>query len=311
MISDVLGVRRTDPNIDEGHTLTIGRDEVVGRHLEALPLARRDGLFRLVRRVVAAPDLTAARQYDALVDVVCGEPAQAPAHELVDVAVIVGQQYPVLHVAPVAAGVVHEAMQGKIDAHGVEQRQRPRSALRHRPLAVRDLVADEPQERRREITGQLDRGHAPLGDLLDALQHEGIGNLLVAQPDLDLGAVLLHQRYELLEQIAAEVPRMRHRRFVDAGLLEFGERAAGAGGGADLVADHAQQRIAEGGALLERRGRAGCEIKVERAGERRAGLGINRLETIDRRLGHELPLVILRRHPRLPGWKCPHDHSTG
>ena len=62
-----------------------------------------------------------------------------------------------------------------------------------------------------------------------------------------------NQRHQLLEEIAAEVARMRHRRFVDAGLLEFGERAAGACGGADLMANHAQQRIAEGGALLDGR----------------------------------------------------------
>ena len=64
-----------------------------------------------------------------------------------------------------------------------------------------------------------------------------------------------NQRHQLLEEIAAEVARMRHRRFVDAGLLEFGERAAGACGATDLVAGHAEQRIAESGTLLERRGR--------------------------------------------------------
>ena len=35
------------------------------------------GLFRLVQRVVAAPDLAAARQHDALVDIVCVACAQS------------------------------------------------------------------------------------------------------------------------------------------------------------------------------------------------------------------------------------------
>ena len=252
-------------------------------------------------------DLAAARQHDALVDVVGSDPAQAPAHELVDVAMIVGQQYPVLDVAPVAAGVVHEAMQRKIDTYCVEQSERARSVLRPRPLAIRHLVADEPQKRRREIAGQLDRGHAAFGDLFDALQYEGIGNLPIAQPDLDFGTILLNQRHQLLEEIAAEVARMRHRRFVDAGLLEFGERAAGACGATDLVAGHAEQRIAESGTLLERRGRTGCEIAVERARERRARCGINRLEKIARHLGGELPLVV-RRHITCLGGSGRCDH---
>jgi hypothetical protein len=130
-------------DVDEGHTLAVGRDEVIGRHLEPLPLACRDGYFCLSGSV-AAPDLAAARQHYQLVGVVRAQPAQSPTHELIDIAVVVGQQYPVLHVAPIATGVVHEAVQREIDTNGIEQRERPRSALGGRPLAVHDFVADEP-----------------------------------------------------------------------------------------------------------------------------------------------------------------------
>ena len=69
------------------------RIEVVGRHLEAVPGRRRDlgGDGRLVE---AALDDDAAGQDEALEGPVLGELADRPAHELVDVAVVVGEQDP-------------------------------------------------------------------------------------------------------------------------------------------------------------------------------------------------------------------------
>ena len=68
---------------------------------------------------------------------------------------------------------------------------------------------------------QLAGGHATLGDVLHALDHVGVGNLLAAQIDADLGVVLGNQRLELFQQVAAEVPGMRDRGGVDARPLEF------------------------------------------------------------------------------------------
>ncbi len=67
---------------------------------------------------------------------------EAPVDELVDIAVVVGQQHPRLHRAPVGAGVVDEPAQRVIDAHRVEQRERPLEAGADFERAVGDLVAD-------------------------------------------------------------------------------------------------------------------------------------------------------------------------
>ena len=93
--------------------------------------------------LVAAPDLGAAGQHEALVGAVAAQAFQAPADELVDIAMVVGEQNPVLHVAPVAARVVHEAAQRVVDAHGIEERERARLAFGDIPLAVGHLVPHE------------------------------------------------------------------------------------------------------------------------------------------------------------------------
>ena len=116
--------------------------DVIGRHLEAVP----DDAGRL------APPPPPATRSASIVDIarqhqlgdarVAAQLLQAPAHELVDIAVIVGQQHPRLHRPPVGARVMHEAPQRVIDARGVEQRERPLGVRADLELAVGDLVAD-------------------------------------------------------------------------------------------------------------------------------------------------------------------------
>ena len=139
---------------------------------------------------MAPVDRYVAGQHDAGGVGVSRKLLAAPAHELVDVAVVVGEQDPLLHVAPIAARVVHEAAQRVVDAGGVEQRQRAWLALAMLPLPIRDLVAHGGELRRRKMAGEIGRGDAGARNLVGALEHIGVGDLLVADGDLNAGAIL-------------------------------------------------------------------------------------------------------------------------
>ena len=139
---------------------------------------------------------------------------------------IVGQQHPGLHRAPIRAGVVHEPPQRIVDPHRVEQRERPlarRGGFRTAPSAISSPTTAS------EGTGkearELGRGRAAAPEFVAALEDVGIGDFLRADADFDRRAEFRDERLELLEQIGAEVLRLRHRRRVDAGLGEFGEGA--------------------------------------------------------------------------------------
>ena len=74
----------------------------------------------------------------------------------------------------------------------------------------------------REI-GRRDR---PARQLVAALEHVRIGDLLAAHADLDGRAVIAARVVELLEQVASEGGRLGDGGGVDAGPLEFGDRRA-------------------------------------------------------------------------------------
>ena len=195
---------------------------------------------------------------------------QAPLHELVDIAVIVGQQHPGLHRPPVGAGIVHEPAQRIIDARRVEQGERPLGA--EVELAVRGLVADRGERRHGKETRELRRVGAAARQLIAAFDHIRVGNLLRADADLDRGAVFRDQRLELLEQIGAKFRRLRDRRRVDAGFAELGEGARAREGRAIGRIDQAQFRIAEQGAGRSRRRLAVLEKALDRAAQGVASL---------------------------------------
>ena len=215
--------------------------------------------------------------------------------------------------APFAPRIVHEAAQRIVDAGGVEQRQRAGLAFAVLPLAVGDLVADRGQLRRREVAGELGGGHRPAGQRIGALQHVGVGDLLVADRDLDLGAVLGEEGGELLDQIAAKRARVRDGGLVDAGTLQPAEsppvarqRAVG------IAMDDTQLWIAKGCPRRWRRRLMVAQIPVERGNERGAGVGIELLQAIHGGFGGSNRSGGALRHvrggPYLRGW--PASRST-
>ena len=132
MVGDVLGVGRPDADIDDGYpALPVRARQVIGRHLEALP----GGCGHQCRRIrgIAANFDPTRRDQAVIGRCRVGELVQPPAHELIDIALVVGQQNPRLDVAPGCAGVVHQSAQGKIDAHGIEQAKRHRLASGNHP----------------------------------------------------------------------------------------------------------------------------------------------------------------------------------
>ena len=90
------------------------------------------------------------------------------------------------------------------------------------------------------------------------------------------------QGLELLEQIGAEVRRLRDRRRVDAGLAELGEGARARGRRAIGRIGQAQFRIAEQGARRERGRLALLEKALDRAMQRLRRVFIEADETVDR-----------------------------
>ena len=135
MVGDVLGVRRTDADVHETHAAPVRADDMIGRHLEAMPGDGRHARLRFFRRQRSVDDDIAGQDHPLHAGVGL-ELLQSPLHELVDIAVIVGEQHPGLHRAPVRARVVDEAPQRVVDAWRIEQRKRPFAAdarIRRRP----------------------------------------------------------------------------------------------------------------------------------------------------------------------------------
>ena len=159
---------------------------MIGRHLEAVP--GDGGGARLRLRRAADESMTTLPGRTTFCDARSGvQLLQAPAHELVDVAVIVGQQHPGLHRPPVGAGVVDEAAQRVVDAQRVEQGERPLGA--DVELAVGDLVADRRQRGGGKVARELGGVGAAARQFVAALEHIRVGDLLRADADLDRGAV--------------------------------------------------------------------------------------------------------------------------
>ncbi len=264
--------------------MAVARDQVVGRHLEAVPGDGGDDRLGLAGIHVALDD-DVARQNQALEARVVAQLLQAMLDELIDVAMVVGEQDPGLHVTPVAAGVVDDAAQREIGAGGVEQRQRQRIDALPVIVAVGDVIVGRGEIGAGEDPCQLGGGHATAGQFVALLHHIGIGDVLATATDLDLEVVVAHQGFELLQQIAAEGRRMGHGGHIGARQLDLG---VGAGGGrrhagravADADLGIAEQ-LALGGAGLD----AILEIALERGIQGLGSLQVQRRETVDRLAG--------------------------
>ena len=92
-----------------------GAHEVIGRHLEAVP--RRSGNQRLglARRTCPLDHRRRPASIELHDGPSPGQLLERPAHELVDIAVVIGEQDPRLNCAPVGARVVDEPAKRVVD----------------------------------------------------------------------------------------------------------------------------------------------------------------------------------------------------
>ena len=280
VVGDRLGVGGADADVDQADAAPVGADDMIGRHLEAMPDDGGRLRFRLLRRRARIDD-DVARQHQ-LARRAGAQLLEPPMDELVDIAVVVGQQQPRLHRAPVGAGVVDEPAQRVIDPHRVEQRDRPLETGADFERAVGDLVADRVQLGNGKEARELGGGRAAAPEFVAALEHVRIGDFLRADADLDRRAEFLDQRFELLEQIGAEILRLRDRRRVDAGLGELGEGARARRRHAFGLVDDPQLGIAEARAHRLARRNAVDQEPFDRRAQRRGRLVIERGEPVDR-----------------------------
>ena len=136
---------------------------------------------------------------------------------------VIGEQDPGLDVAPVRPGIMDKAPERIIDAHGVEQRQRTRGPGFKFPEPVSDFVADFRQKRDREMPRKFCRADA--GQLIALLENIGVGNVLPAWTDVELGSEFLRQRAQLFQQIGPERRGLRDGGRVATRCREFRESA--------------------------------------------------------------------------------------
>ncbi len=226
MVGDVLGVGRADTDIHQRHAVAVAGDQVIGRHLVTVP--DHAGSNRRGFTVVHAFfDDHVARQYHAHKTRIVAQLLQAMDDELVDITVVVGQQNPRLHMTPVAAGVMHQAAQGKIHPRRVEQGQRQRMGVFPVVQAVGNAIGGGRQIGAWEHSRQHGSGHAGTGQLIALLDHVRIRNVLLADPDFDGHGEVVHQRDQLFQQVLSERRRMGDGNAVGARQLHLGVGAGG------------------------------------------------------------------------------------
>ena len=121
MVGDRLGVGGADADVDQGDARTVGGHQVIGRHLVAPP---GRGVVEQPVGIVPGLDQDAARARDAGEARTFAQLLHGPADELVDIAMIVGEQDVLLEMLDRGAGIVAQAGQREIGAQRVEQRER-------------------------------------------------------------------------------------------------------------------------------------------------------------------------------------------
>ena len=207
VVGDVFRVGGADADIDQGHAMAIVGLQVVGRHLVAMPHhARSDGLgFAVVHRLF---DDHVARHYHAHKTRVIAQLLKAVKDKLVNITVIVGQQDPRLHMAPVAAGVMHQPAQGKIDPRRIEQRQRQRIGVLPIVQAISNAISGSGQVGAGEHSHQRCGRHAGAGQLITLFDDVRVRNVLLADTDFHLNGEIAHQRHQLLQKVVTERGRM-------------------------------------------------------------------------------------------------------
>ena len=174
--------------------------QMIGRHLRKV--ARR---FRLRpaggarrRREDQIPRRDEAR-VAVLADLLAAE-----LDELVDVALIVGEEHEVLEMLRRGAGVVLQPRERIVDALGGEERQRARLAGCRDECAVGDRIVGRRKVGEGEM--RLQRAQVRLRDVGDALlDHEGKRDRPAADPDM-------HRHLVVLQDVARSALRSSGRR---------------------------------------------------------------------------------------------------
>ncbi len=171
VIGDRLGVRRAYADVDQRDAHVVGRHQVVGRHLVAAP----GSLVELHTGILGpAIEHHAAGAGEAGVETLA-DPLGRPVDELVDVAVVVGEQHEALEMLGRGASVMREAGEREIGAQAIEQRQRHGLAGLVQIEAVGQFVADQRQLGGREIARKLVRADARHRGAVLPVEHVGNG----------------------------------------------------------------------------------------------------------------------------------------
>ena len=281
VVGDGLCVGRPHADVHHRDALSARRGQVIGWHLVLLPgvlAQRRIRVGRLARHHHAAR----ARQ---LVIGTVGrlQLLAGPAHELVDVAVVVGEQHIGLHVLHRRSGVVPQPRQREVGPQPVEMRQG--KVARRIKQAVGDLVADVRQVRGRKPPRQP-RCHRPVQRHVQPVGHIGEGNFLAGQPDVEGRAILPLQQAQLLGEIGAEQFRPRDGGAVGSAMGQPGVGARLQRLGAVAVPQHSQLGIGEQtvGALGRIGASAGLHESAHGASQIAYGLVVEGFEAVQRRL---------------------------
>ncbi|MNZ47467.1 hypothetical protein D3C78_651830 [compost metagenome] len=122
VVTDGFSIRRADANVDERNALAIGGNQMPGGHLVFFPGQVGDGHFRRFS-FGGDPDPPRARECHVRA-IGIEDLAATPAHELIHVAGVVGEQHERLEMFGWRPGVVTQARQREVDAAGIEMRQR-------------------------------------------------------------------------------------------------------------------------------------------------------------------------------------------
>ncbi|MNH12621.1 hypothetical protein D3C79_721670 [compost metagenome] len=207
------------------------------------------------------------------------------ADELVDIAVVVGQQDPGLHMAPVAAGVVHQAAQGEVHPRRIEQCQRQRINVSPVIQTIGDAISGGRQIGARENPCQRRCGNAGTRQLITLFDHIGIGDVLLTDADFDSDGKVAHQRLKLLQQIATESAGMGDGDTVGARQLNLGVGAGNRRHLTMVLIGQTQFRVTKQRALFASGFGAVLEVALERQAQGRSGLLVQAGQTIDSLLG--------------------------
>ena len=225
MVAYRLRVGRTHPDIDQRDARASFTDQVVGGHLVASP----GGIGQLVARVLGRagqPQTAGAGERGIGVRT---QLTARPIDELVDIAVVVGEQDEALEILWSGAGIMRQPRQAEIGAKPVEQRQGDGGVGIGDLDPVGQLVADVGQLGRGEMACQFGRPNLRQLRSGSAIEDVGERYLLPRRLHGDLDRVIVLDELELLAQVIREQVRPCHGRRVSAGNVQPAESMAAVG----------------------------------------------------------------------------------